>query len=40
MTEGSGSLAWQSRHATGLPSIDAHHQGFFKILSMLDEGRA
>jgi hemerythrin-like metal-binding protein len=37
MTNGSGSLAWQSRHATGIPSIDSHHQGLFKILRMLDE---
>jgi hemerythrin len=37
MTQGIRCLAWQSRHATGIPSIDAHHQGLFKLLRVLDE---
>jgi hemerythrin len=37
MTHRPGSLAWRARYATGIPSIDAHHQGMFKILRMLQE---
>jgi hemerythrin-like metal-binding protein len=32
-----GHLAWRKRYATNIPSIDAHHQGFFKILRMLQD---
>ncbi|MBK9795291.1 MAG: hemerythrin family protein [Holophagaceae bacterium] len=37
MTERTASPTWQSRYATNIPSLDAHHQGLFKILRMLVE---
>jgi len=37
MTNRTASPTWCSRYATGIPSIDAHHQGLFKILRMLVE---
>lgn len=37
MTNRTESPTWRSRYATGIPSIDVHHQGLFKILRMLAE---
>jgi len=37
MTNRTASPIWRSRYATSIPSIDAHHQGLFKILRMLVE---
>jgi hemerythrin len=33
----SSSLSWRARYATHIPTIDAHHQGLFKILNLLQE---
>jgi len=37
MTNRTAKLTWRTRYATNIPSIDAHHQGLFKILRMLEE---
>jgi len=37
MTDRTAKLTWRTRYATNIPSIDAHHQGLFKILRMLEE---
>ncbi len=37
MTNRTASPTWRSQYATDIPSIDAHHQGLFKILRMLVE---
>ncbi len=37
MTNRPASPIWRSRYATNIPSLDAHHQGLFKILRMLVE---
>ncbi len=37
MMNRTASPTWRSRYATNIPSIDAHHQGLFKILRMLVE---
>jgi hemerythrin-like metal-binding protein len=37
MTIPPGHFSWRARYATNIPTIDAHHQGLFKILRMLQE---
>jgi hemerythrin-like metal-binding protein len=37
MTNRTAGPTWRSRYATNIPSLDAHHQGLFKILRMLVE---
>jgi hemerythrin-like metal-binding protein len=37
MTNRPGSLSWRARYATNIPTIDAHHQGLFKVLRMLQD---
>ena len=37
MTNRTAKMTWRTRYATNIPSIDAHHQGLFKILRMLEE---
>src|ERR1035438_85137 len=37
MTIPPGNFSWRARYATNIPTIDAHHQGMFKILRMLHE---
>ncbi len=37
MTLPPGHFSWRARYATNIPTIDAHHQGLFKILRMLQE---
>jgi hemerythrin len=37
MTLPPGNPSWCARYATNIPAIDAHHQGLFKILKMLQE---
>ncbi len=35
MTDHPSNLAWRQRHATHIPSIDAYHQGMFKVFRKL-----
>jgi len=37
MANHSEGVSWRARYATNIPTIDAHHQGLFKVLRMLRE---